>query len=101
MTPSEQAKAAGFKSLAEVARKIGKPRRTLYNWHRDSPELFGQIVNPETQNLKDLISHMVVHDGYKLNGFKHMTTEQKELYGSCVGRTVDELWVSYRYETPQ
>jgi hypothetical protein len=44
MTASEQAKAAGLKSLAEVADMVRKPTQTLRNWHRDSPELFAVVV---------------------------------------------------------
>ena len=44
MTASEQAKAAGLKSLAEIADMVRKPPQTLRNWHRDSPELFAVVV---------------------------------------------------------
>jgi len=44
MTASEQAKAAGLKSLAELADMVRKPTQTLRNWHRDSPELFAVVV---------------------------------------------------------
>jgi hypothetical protein len=44
MTPSEQCKAAGLRSLAEVAEMVRKPPQTLRNWHRDSPELFAVVV---------------------------------------------------------
>ena len=44
MTPSEQAKSAGLKSLAEVSVMVRKPPQTLRNWHRDSPELFAVVV---------------------------------------------------------
>lgn len=44
MTPSEQCKAAGLKSLAEVAKTSGVSVQTLINWHRDKPELFATVV---------------------------------------------------------
>ena len=44
MSPSEQCKAAGLKSLTELARMVHKPTQTLRNWHRDSPELFAIVV---------------------------------------------------------
>lgn len=44
MTPSEQCKAAGLRSLADLARMVHKPPQTLRNWHRDSPELFAIVV---------------------------------------------------------
>jgi hypothetical protein len=40
MTPSQQAKAAGLKSLEQMAQMAGKPTETLRNWHRENPELF-------------------------------------------------------------
>jgi hypothetical protein len=44
MSPAAQCKAAGLKSLAEVADMVRKPTQTLRNWHRDSPELFAVVV---------------------------------------------------------
>jgi len=44
MTPSEQCKAAGLKSLAELAKISGASTRTLINWHRDKPELFATVL---------------------------------------------------------
>ena len=44
LTASEQAKAAGLQSLAELAAMVRKPPQTLRNWHRDSPELFAVVV---------------------------------------------------------
>lgn len=43
MTPSQQAKAAGLKSLAVVAEMTGQSVQTLSNWAKNKPELF-QIV---------------------------------------------------------
>ena len=44
MTPSEQCKAAGLKSLAELAQISGVSVQTLINWHRDKPALFATVV---------------------------------------------------------
>jgi AcrR family transcriptional regulator len=44
MTPSEQAKAQGLRSLAEVVRLSGVSYQTLTNWHRDKPELFEVVL---------------------------------------------------------
>jgi hypothetical protein len=44
MTPSEQCKQAGLKSLAEVVRMTGVSEQTLINWHRNKPQLFSVVV---------------------------------------------------------
>ena len=44
MTASEQAKAAGLKSLAELAKISGVSVQTLINWHKDKPALFATVV---------------------------------------------------------
>jgi hypothetical protein len=44
MTASQQCKAAGLKSLAEVSRMVCKPVQTLHNWHRESPKLFSVVI---------------------------------------------------------
>lgn len=44
MTPSQQAKAAGLKSLTEVMEKTGVSLQTLTNWHRDKPKLFEIVI---------------------------------------------------------
>jgi hypothetical protein len=44
MTPSEQCKTAGLKSLAELAKISGVSVQTLINWHRDKPALFAVVV---------------------------------------------------------
>lgn len=40
MTPSEAAKAWGFKSLKAVSRLGGESQQTLINWARNYPERF-------------------------------------------------------------
>ena len=44
MTPSQQAKQAGLKSLAQVSQMTGKPRQTLDRWAVDEPELFAIVL---------------------------------------------------------
>ena len=44
MTASEQAKAAGLKSLAEVTRLTGVSKETLTNWQRNKPKLFAVVL---------------------------------------------------------
>ncbi len=52
MTPAQQAKAAGFKSLSQVrdllgTNKNGHPTvslQTLTNWHKNKPELFAAVL---------------------------------------------------------
>jgi hypothetical protein len=44
MTPSEQAKKAGLKSLAEVERMSGVQKRTLINWQKTRPQLFALLL---------------------------------------------------------
>jgi hypothetical protein len=52
MTPSQQAKAAGLKSLSQVRDMLGTNKnghpmvslQTLINWHRDKPELFEVVL---------------------------------------------------------
>lgn len=44
MTPAQQAKLAGLKSLKQAADMVGKPAHTLRNWHRDAPDLFRVVL---------------------------------------------------------
>lgn len=44
MTPSQQAKAAGLKSLQQVAEITGRSRGTLNNYHKRFPKLFEVIL---------------------------------------------------------
>lgn len=43
-TPSQQAKAAGLKSLTQVSQITGVSLNTLTNWHRDKSELFRVVL---------------------------------------------------------
>ena len=43
-SPSEQCKAAGLKSLAELARLSEVSVQTLINWHKHKPALFAVAV---------------------------------------------------------
>jgi hypothetical protein len=44
MTPSQQAKAAGLKSLKQVTEITGVSGNTLDNWHKHKPELFKTVL---------------------------------------------------------
>jgi len=44
MTPSQQAKAAGLKSLAAVSRQTHVAVSTLKDWHRNKPVLFRIVI---------------------------------------------------------
>ncbi len=44
MTPSQQCKAAGLKSLAELVKISEVSEQTLINWHRDKPKLFKLVL---------------------------------------------------------
>lgn len=44
MTPAEQAKASGLKSLTELSKISSASTRTLINWHRDKPVLFATVI---------------------------------------------------------
>ena len=44
MTPSQQAKAAGMKSLAEVSQITGVQPQTLDNWCRNKKPLFAAVL---------------------------------------------------------
>ena len=44
MTPSQEAKSAGLKSLTTVSDITGVSLQTLTNWHKDKPKLFKAVV---------------------------------------------------------
>jgi len=44
MSPSEQAKVAGLKSLSELSKISSASTRTLINWQREKPVLFATVV---------------------------------------------------------
>ena len=44
MTPSQQAKAAGLDSLAQVSRITGVAVSTLKDWHKNKPKLFAIVL---------------------------------------------------------
>lgn len=52
MTPSQQAKAAGLKSLSQVRDMLGTSEsgqpivslQTLINWHKNKPKLFNAVI---------------------------------------------------------
>lgn len=44
MTPAQQAKAAGLKSLLEVSELTGVSIQTLSNWAKNKPKLFSVVL---------------------------------------------------------
>ena len=44
MTPSQQAKQAGLKSLSQVSDLTGVRAQTLDNWAKNKPELFRVVL---------------------------------------------------------
>lgn len=54
MKPSEQCKAAGLKSLAELVEYSCVSEQTLINWHRRRPELFNLIVQGAVKQKQEL-----------------------------------------------
>ena len=52
MTPSQQAKAAGIKSLTEVSNQTGVSLQTLTNWHKNKPRLFAVVVKGCASNSR-------------------------------------------------
>lgn len=45
LTPSQQAKAAGLKSLAEFSKISDVSTRTLENWHKHNPQRFAVMLD--------------------------------------------------------
>ena len=43
-TASQQAKAAGIKSLKQVSELTGASAQTLINWHKHKPKLFAVVL---------------------------------------------------------
>lgn len=52
-SPSQQAKDAGLKSLAEVSSITKQSVQTLHNWAKNKPELFHAVV-VGCANIKEL-----------------------------------------------
>ena len=52
MTPSQQCKQAGLKSLAELSRMTRVSEQTLINWHRNKPDLFYLLVKGVAQEKR-------------------------------------------------
>ena len=55
MTPSQAAKSAGLKSLAEMSELTGYDRHTLAQWHKSRPVVFDALLmwcNAKKEGLK-------------------------------------------------
>ena len=44
MTPAQQAKTEGLKSLSQVSKMTGQSLQTLSNWSKNKPELFKIVL---------------------------------------------------------
>lgn len=51
MTPSQQAKAAGLKSLLQVSELTGVSIQTLSNWAKNKPDLFRVVLKGAVADL--------------------------------------------------
>lgn len=54
MTPAQQAKSVGLKSLTQVSNISGASLNTLTNWHRDKPKLFAVVLQGCLQVRREL-----------------------------------------------
>ena len=52
MTPSQQAKSMGIKSLVQVTELTGVSKETLSNWSRDKPKLFKVVLLGCVETIK-------------------------------------------------
>lgn len=52
MTPSQQAKATGLKSLSQVSELTGVSIQTLSNWAKNKPDLFAVVLAGCVANSK-------------------------------------------------
>jgi len=53
MTPSEQCKEAGLKSLADLVRLSRLPKQTLIDWHKKEPQKFELIIKGVLYDLQE------------------------------------------------
>ena len=60
MTPSQQCKAAGLKSLAELVKISDVSEQTLINWHRDKPKLFKLVLAGAVLEMNGLVHNAVL-----------------------------------------
>ena len=58
MSPSEQCKSAGLKSLAELSRISGESVQTLINWHKNKPKLFSVLIAGAIHKVQNGINEM-------------------------------------------
>lgn len=68
MTPAEQAKAAGLKSLAQVAELTGVSHQTLRNWHKSKPDLFRIVLAGCLMESRPPIYFQEIGRAHRLNG---------------------------------
>ena len=61
MTPSQQCKAAGLKSLAELVKISEVSEQTLINWHHDKPKLFKLVLAGAVLEMNGLVHNSVLN----------------------------------------
>jgi len=44
VSPSQQCKAAGLRSLKQLSEVCGESEHTLYNWHKNRPKVFAMLI---------------------------------------------------------
>jgi hypothetical protein len=64
MTPSQQCKAAGLKSLAELVRISGESEQNIINWHKKRPLRFrlllaGAVIERRSYELNDRLDDLL------------------------------------------
>lgn len=57
MTPSQQCKQAGLKSLAELSKLAHTSEQNLINWHKKKPEFFEVLLMGAVEKNKLTKSH--------------------------------------------
>ena len=56
MTPAQQAKAEGLKSLSAVSHLTGVSIQTLSNWAKHKPELFKTVLIGSRVRIEEVLS---------------------------------------------
>lgn len=92
-TAPEEAKAAGFKNLSEVAEIVGQKPQKLDYWHRAMPELFrivllGCAADKEGKD-KPKASHWYCHYCEQRLNERDVTFNQRHAYCGNVAKWVE------------
>ena len=101
--PSQQAKAAGLSSLQAVTTLTGVSPQTLFNWHRDKPQLFAVVLagcKNMTADAYDLettaagIANVHRRAGYQCGSAAFRNAVRHYGLGDAAARTLDIRIVS-------